>query len=114
MIIALPGFVSAGFATGVGQLDAGHRTMLFQESANASQWLDVLIKVQSAIGRANATLGRNGGRFDNHQASSPDRSRTQVHKMPVIKKTILGGILAHRRYSNAIPKHYVLQTKFVK
>src|ERR1035438_10472394 len=58
-----PGAEGARLPPGVGELDSGARALGTQESRDAGQGRDVLVLPQAEVLRADAALGRNGGRL---------------------------------------------------
>ena len=50
-----------------------------------------------------------GACFGKHEASTADRPAAQMHDVPVVRKPVCDGILAHRRNKYAVGKRVVLQ-----
>jgi hypothetical protein len=101
-------------ATGVSQLDAGHRPILLQEVVDAGQRLYMVVQPNTAIGRADASFGRNGGGLDHSQPRTSYRTGAEMHEMPIVRKPVVRRLLAHRRDGDPVPQHDILQPKFVK
>jgi hypothetical protein len=112
VIVPLPGFVCAGFASGVGDLDSGDGSVGFEEAADFREGFHVCVVVDSAVGRADASFGGDGGGFDHHESRSADGPRSEVDEMPVVGEAVLRGVLAHRRDADAVFDDDVLDLKF--
>src|ERR1019366_2661365 len=61
-----------------------------------------------------APLGRDRRGLGDDQTRAADGPRAEVHEMPVARRPILRGILAHRRDANAVAHRDGLDCKRVK
>jgi hypothetical protein len=86
----------------VGQLNARYTALVLDKSGDALQLLNMSILPQSQIVRRYSAFWRYGGCLAKNQRCSPDRPAAQVHKMPVIGKTIFTRVLAHGRYYDPV------------
>src|SRR5579871_4945456 len=101
---AFPWTSARSFSAGVGKLYSGHRAVSLHESRDPRQWLGVRVGPDPHVMRRNAADCFHGGRLDDHQRRAADGARSQMHKMPVGGESVLATVLAHRRYSDAIPQ----------
>jgi len=86
----------------MGELDTGDRSKLLHEPRDASEWLNMFIKVNAAVGGTDPTFRRDCGRLNNYQPSATDGTGTKMDKVPIVGKTVIRGILAHGRDANAV------------
>jgi hypothetical protein len=61
-----------------------------------------------------AAFGGDGSRLGKNQRGASDCATAQVHKVPIGRKAILAGILAHRGYDNTILKRNSTNRKRIK
>ena len=99
---AFPRTRRAGFAPGVRELDSRNAALRANESHDARQRLYMGFAPNAQILRADARLGQHGCCFGHHQARAAHGAAAEVHQMPVVGQSVLAGVLAHRRDSDAI------------
>ena len=68
------------------------------------QRLDVVVFPNSKVARSNAPVRGNRRRLDHYEGDPAGSPAAEMNQMPVIGKSILGGILAHRRHGDPVPK----------
>ena len=98
------GQLATRFAAGVRQLDARDSTLGVDKPGDAGQRLDVVVFPNSKVARSNAPVCGNRSRLDHYEGDPADSPAAEVDQMPVIGKSIMGGILAHRRHGDPVPK----------
>ena len=94
----------------MGELNAGDRALAFDEARDPFERLEVFVAPDAKVLRGDPPFGRDRRRFGENQASAADRARGQMGEMPITGKTILAGILAHRRNADAIGKRDAAQS----
>jgi hypothetical protein len=80
--------------------------VLLQEIRNAPKRLNLLIQPQPQVSGGDPTLWSDSGRFDKHKSRAAYSPAAEMHKVPVIRKSVLSRILAHRRYTNPVRDRY--------
>jgi hypothetical protein len=75
-----------------------------QKLRNAAKVGNMLIFPNAKISRRDPALRQNCRSLKHHQPSPTLRAAAQVHKVPVIGKSVLAGVLAHGRNANTIAK----------
>ena len=93
--LARPRAVGAGFAAGVGQLNAGHAALRRDEGVDALEHGHLLIFPDAEVFGTDAALGRHGRGLLNNETGPAHGPAAQVHEVPVIGKAVLGAVLAH-------------------
>ena len=102
--VSFPRGVSAGLATGMGQLYPSHAALLMNKPHDSREWLDVIIHPYAQVLWSDPALGKNCSCFGKHQSSTAYCAAPEVHEMPVIHVSASTGILAHRRDKYAVRK----------
>jgi hypothetical protein len=87
-------------------LHAGHRAMGFQKSGDGFERVGVLGRpdAEIAVGDAAAFFHRGGLAED--QPGTAQRELAEMHLVPLVSQTLAGGVLAHRRYDDAIVQRH--------
>ncbi len=113
---ALPGprAIDVGLPPGVGELNAWDGALRPDEPGDPLQRLEVLFAPDAEILRRNPSFGRDRRRLGEDEARAADRSGGEMGEMPVIGKTVVAGILAHRRHADAIGEGDVAQSEIVE
>src|SRR5665213_456794 len=93
----LPGNKRTRLAPGVRQLDAWHRPLSANERRGAGKRSNVVVLPDTQVaGRDPAMLFDRGG-FGHDERGPTYSAAAQVDQVPIRGKTILAGVLAHRR-----------------
>jgi hypothetical protein len=100
--IAEPRALHAGLASGMGELDCRHRTMIAQEGCYACERRDMRVAPQTHIAMRDAAVLRHRGCLDHDDAGAAEREAAEMHEMPIVGHAVIGRILAHRRDDDAI------------
>jgi hypothetical protein len=87
-LLAQPGAIGAGLASGVGQLDAGHGALSGDEAGDALQRGDLFVVPQAKVFGGNAAIGGDRDGFADHQARATDSTAAQVHQVPVVGQAV--------------------------
>ena len=91
----------------MGELNARNSPLRLDEPCDPFQRLEVLFVPDAEVLRRDPSFGRNRRRLGEDEAGAADRTSRQMREVPVIGKTVLAGILAHRRNADAIGEHDV-------
>ena len=70
-------------------VNAGDCAVLFEEAADAGKRLDMFIEIDTAVGGADPTLGRNGGGFNHYQSSAAHGTGAQMNEMPIVWEAVV-------------------------
>jgi hypothetical protein len=106
--------VSAGLATGVRQLHSSHGPLLMNKPDDSSQRLNVRVHPDTQVLRTNPALGKNRSGFGKHQSSTANRAAAQMNEMPVVRVSVIAGVLAHRRNKYTVPKRNIPDRERIK
>src|SRR5690242_12307732 len=68
------------------------------------QLFDMRVFPEAKIGGRNTSFGRNRGCFGHDEGRTSDSAAAEVDHVPVVRKTVDAGVLAHWRYDNAVGK----------
>ena len=98
----LPGARCAAFASGVGELNSGDGSLPQQKLGDAREEGDVVVFPDAEILRADAAYGGDGAGFGEDQRGAADGAAAEMDEMPVVRKAIAAGILAHGRDDDAV------------
>ena len=109
-----PGAIDAGLPPGVGELNAGDGALRLDEAGDPLERLEMLFAPDAEILRRNPSFGRDRRRLGEDEARAADRARGEMGEMPVVGKTVLAGILAHRRNADAVGEGDVAQSEFAE
>jgi hypothetical protein len=96
------------------QLNPGHRSLLGNKGKRAPQWLNVRVRPEPKVLRADAAVRRNRSGFGDHGGGASHRPAAQVDEMPVSGEPVLAGILAHGRNHNAVRKFHTANPEKIK
>ena len=110
----LPACADAAFTPGMGQLDAGHRSLCTNEVGNARQGVDVRIAPQTQIVGRNPAFRCHGRRFQIDQRETADGARAVVQPVPVGRQAIRGRVLAHGGHGDPVRQDDVTQLQWSK
>ena len=72
------------------------------EVDDAPPRVDVLRLVHPGAARADAPLAAHVGHLGDHQRGAADRAAAEMHEVPVVRRAVLGRVLAHRRHDDAV------------
>src|SRR6185437_5664495 len=102
-LAALPRQRARGLAAGVRQLDAdlGGRVPV-HELDDATPAVDVLATIDAGAAGRDATFAHDVGHLGDHQRGAAERAAAEVHEVPVRRHAVVGRVLAHRRYADAV------------
>src|SRR5437764_14989318 len=95
------------------ELDAGDCAVLFEETADASERLYMVIQINPAVGGADPAFGSNCGGLDDHQPSTAHGTGTEMDQVPIVREAVVRRILAHWRDGDAVPQNNILQPKLL-
>ena len=109
-----PRHARAGFASGVGELNAGERALGAEESGDARKEFDVVVFVDSEILRGDAAFGGDGAGFGEDEGGAADGARAEMNEVPIVGETVGAGILAHRGNHDAVAKFCVANLEWVE
>ena len=84
----LPRHGHAGFAAGVGELDAGVGTVLVEEGGDALELGDVLVLPDAEVAGSDAGFGADGGGFGDDEAGAADGAAAEVDEVPVVGEAV--------------------------
>jgi hypothetical protein len=88
----------------VGQLNSGNRALRVYEAGYSGERLDVLLAPDPHILGSNPTISGNSRRLYDGQSDSACGSAAKVHQMPIVRQSVVGTVLTHRRHHDPIPK----------
>ena len=111
---AFPRALGAGLATGMCQLNAGHRAVVVNEIGDAAQCRHLLVAPDTKASWRDAPLGHHTGGFGEHQCCATGGEPAQMHEVPVVGHSVLGGVLAHGRHANAVAQRELAQGEWRK
>ncbi len=96
--------VDGRLASGMGQLHRDGSTLLMHEIGDPPPGRDVGVVPQPDVLRGDPAGRLDSGGFGDQQAEPADRTRTQVHQVPVIGHPVAsaGHVLAHRGEPDAV------------
>ena len=100
--VAEPGPLHGTFAPGVRQLNAGHHVLGFHEPRDTPQWSNVRVRPDAKIAVRDASLIRDGGRFDEHAAGTTQHQPPPMREVEVLRHAVDGRVRGHRRNDNAV------------
>src|SRR5258705_3139013 len=106
--------VSAGLATGMGQLHPSYAALLMNKPNDSSQRLNVIVHPDAQVLRTNPALRKNRSRFGKHQSGPAYGPAAQMHKMPVARVSVRAGVLAHGRDKYAVRKRNIPNRERIK
>src|SRR5205823_9142894 len=89
-----------------------NRALRLDEPRDAGQLGHVLIFPDAQILWRNPSFRRHRAGLGEHQPRAAHRPRSQVHEMPVVGKTVVARILAHRRDDDAVAERDVADLQF--
>jgi hypothetical protein len=92
----------AGFAAGVGQLDAGAGALGVEEGGDAGEGGDVVVFPNAEVGGGDAALGRDGGGLKSNERRSALGAGAKMDEVPVGGEAVDAGVLAHGRNADAV------------
>src|SRR5262245_29400732 len=78
-----PRDIRAGFSTCMGQLYSWNRALLFNETRNLFQWLDLCVFPQSEIRRRNAASFFNRSRLRHDESGATYSATSEMDEVPV-------------------------------
>ena len=107
VVVALPGEVGAGFAAGMGDLDAGHAAGGLDRGDGGAEGIGLGVVPEAEAARGDAAFGGDARRLDDQQAGAAAREGGEVNLVPVIQDAVLGHVLAHRRDRDAVAERDV-------
>src|ERR1700685_1739021 len=99
---ATPRHVRAGLASGMRELNARHSALRLYEARNAGERLNVLVFPDAEIPGRNAAARFHRRGFGYHARGTADSTASEMDQMPVIRESVFGRVLAHRRDNDAI------------
>ena len=100
---ALPGNLGGGLASGVRELNRERHVRIPPYARkDATHRRLGLVGPQADIGVGDPALGQNGGRLDGQKGGAGKGELAQMDQVPVGHAAVLGGILTHGRYDDAI------------
>jgi hypothetical protein len=95
---ALPWNLTRCLAAGMCELHADpDRRVGAHGAEDVRQRRFVGVAVETEVGVRDPSLGRDRGRLDDHQARARQRQVAQVDQVPVARRALARGVLAHRR-----------------
>ena len=83
--------------------------LLIAGATGAGKGLDVLVLPDAHVGGGDAAARLDGGGFHHDERGAADGAAAEVDQMPVVGEAVVGGILAHGRYGNAVAEGHVAQ-----
>ncbi len=98
----LPGRQNRTLAAGMAQLDCRNRTLRGDKVRDRFKRLGLGHVPETAVARADPPFRGHRGRFDDHHRGAADRPAAEVDHVPVVRQTVLAGVLAHRRNENPV------------
>jgi hypothetical protein len=101
---SFPGRLTTGLPSGMGQLNAGNRSLRMNKSRYARKRLDMLISPDPHIPRRNPAVRGDGRGLDHHQRRPADGTASKVDQMPIACESFNRDILAHRRHRDSVSK----------
>src|SRR5208283_735298 len=103
---AFPCAFATAFASGVRELNAGDCALALHESSDPRQRFNLFVFPDADIARGNPALARHRRCLDKNECGTADGATAEMHKMPIMSKPILSGILAHRRHDDPVPESH--------
>src|SRR3954454_23583124 len=99
---AVPRTPGAGFSPGMRELNAGDGSVLVQEADDAREELDVFVLIYAEVPIGDAAARLNSTRLEDDERCPTDGTAAMVDEVPVGRKTVGAGVLAHRRNHDAV------------
>ena len=96
--------MATAFPARMRDLDGRHRAVLLHESGDSCQILNVLILPNAQVAGSDTAASLHCRGFGDHQTSPANRSAAEMHQMPIVRESVIAGVLAHRRNSNPVSK----------
>ena len=109
VVITFPGAIGTGFATGVGDLNARHRTCGLDGLDHGHECLGVGVAPDPSAAWGDASFRGDRGGLDHQQAGTTTGHAGQVNVVPVVDHAVFGHVLAHRWDSNAIAQGHIFE-----
>ena len=100
--VAQPGAEGAGFAPGVGQLDARHAALRPNEIGDAPQHRHLRVVPEAEVGGRDAAFRGHGRGFLHDEGRPAHRPAAQVYEVPVGGPAFNGAVLAHGRHHQPV------------
>lgn len=99
---AEPGCEGARLAAGVANLDANLGILAVRKVDDAPERRNLRVLPEAAVLGADAAARLNGRRLDKDEARAVQRQLAQVHQVVVGQVAVVGAVLAHGRYDDAV------------
>src|SRR5271170_1096659 len=109
-----PGAMDACLSPGVRKLDSRDSALRLCKADDPLQRLEMFVAPNSKILRGDPPFGRNRRRLSKDQGGASDRTGAEVREVPIVGKTIVAGILAHRRDADSIGERDVTYSEFAE
>jgi hypothetical protein len=102
------------FSPGMGELNTSDTALRVDEPNDFLKRLEMRLAPHAHILRRDPSLRSHRGRFRKDEACSADGAAAKMHIVPLIRKAVRAGVLAHRRNADTVREDSTPQTKFAK
>ncbi len=111
---AFPRRRRARLESGMRELHAGYRAVRVNELDDLAQFRNVFVAVNAEIHRGNAPFRRDRGRLGEDECRAAYGATPQMHDVPVVRKPVFAGILAHRRDDDPVSQGHAAYLQRLK
>lgn len=101
-LLCRPGTIGAGFASGVGKLNARDAALFVNEVDNTGKSFGVAIAPNAKVLRTDARFSQNGGGFAKNDRGASYGTAAKMDEVPIAGEAVFARILAHGRNGDAI------------
>jgi hypothetical protein len=108
----LPAEADAGLAAGMSQLHGDRASLLAREARDRLERFGVPVVPEAEVARADAAFGKHRRRLDDDQARTTNGACAVMDEMPVRGCAVVGRVLAHGRYADAVGERDITQLEF--
>jgi hypothetical protein len=96
------------------ELDAGHRTLLRDETHDARPCIALRVVPETGVAGRDATFLRHGRRLGENETGTADRAAAEMDEMPVVRHAVDRRVFAHRRDDDAVAKRHVADRRRIE
>jgi hypothetical protein len=104
-----PGGLGAGLAPGVGELDAGDRSLGMDEARDAGQGLDVPVAPDPEVGGGDPAVAGDRRGLDHDQGRAAHGATAEVDQVPVVAQALIGAVLAHGGHDDPVAERHAAE-----
>ena len=97
-----PGRRHAGLSAGMPELNTCRGALGMDERNDLGEPIDVGIIPEAEVARRDSALWKNGGCLSKYESRTADGASREMDEVPIVHEAVLCGVLAHRRYRDAV------------